>query len=117
MALAAGQAAAPRPARVSNTSLRPLPALGPAGVSAQPVREDRPADAIAGLLAALALFASLIGIAYRPVCVIPFAIVLALIATAMGGRHARLAAAAVFVGGLCFIVGLALAVITNNPIF
>ena len=59
----------------------------------------------------------LIGLAYRPVRVIPFAIVLALIATAMGGRHARLAAAAVFVGGLCFIVGLALAVITNNPIF
>jgi hypothetical protein len=86
-------------------------------MSAPPIQEDRPADAIAGLLASLALFASLIGLAYRPARLIPFAIVIALIAAAMGGRHARLAAAAVFVGGLCFIVGLALAVITNNPIF
>jgi hypothetical protein len=86
-------------------------------MSAQPIREDRPADTIAGLLAAVALFTSLIGVAYRPVRLIPFAILIALIATAMGGRHARLAAAAVFVGGLCFIVGVALAVITNNPIF
>jgi hypothetical protein len=86
-------------------------------MSASPIREDRPADTIAGLLAALALFASLIGLVYRPVRLIPFAILIALIATAMGGRHARLAATAVFVGGLCFIVGLAVAVVTNNPIF
>jgi hypothetical protein len=86
-------------------------------VSSHPVSEDRPADAIAGLLAALSLFASLIGLAYRPVRVIPFAIALALVATAMGGRHARLAAAALFTGGLCFLVGMAIAVMTNNPIF
>jgi hypothetical protein len=86
-------------------------------MSASPIREDRPADTIAGLLAALALFASLIGIAYRPARLIPFAILIALVATAMGGRHARLAAAAVFVGGLCFILGFAVAVLTNHPIF
>lgn len=86
-------------------------------MSAPPIQEDRPADAIAGLLASLALFAALIGLAYRPARVIPFAMLIALIATAMGGRHSRLAAAAVFVCGLCFIVGLALAVVTNNPIF
>ncbi len=86
-------------------------------MNASPVRENTAAESIAGLLAALSLFASLIGLAYRPVRVIPFAIVLALVATAMGGRHNRLAATAVFVGGLCFIVGLALAVLTNNPIF
>jgi hypothetical protein len=86
-------------------------------MSASPVQEDRPADAIAGLLASLALFAGLIGLVYRPARLIPFAILIALIATAMGGRHARLAAAALCVCGVCFIVGLALAVITNNPIF
>jgi len=86
-------------------------------MSASPIQQDRPADAIAGLLASLALFAGLIGVAYRPARVIPFAIVVALIATAMGGRHARLAATALFVCGLCFIVGLAVAVITNHPIF
>jgi hypothetical protein len=83
----------------------------------QPVTQDRPSDAIAGFLASVALFASLIGIAYRPVRLIPFALLLALIATAMGGRHQRLAAAALAVGAVCFVVGMALAVITNNPIF
>ena len=73
--------------------------------------------AVAGLLASLALFASLVGLVYRPVRVIPFALALALIATAMGGRHARLAATALVVGAACFVVGMALAVITNNPIF
>jgi hypothetical protein len=82
-----------------------------------PVSEDRASDAIAGFLASVALFASLIGIAYRPARLIPFALLLALIATAMGGRHARLAAIALAVGSVCFVVGMALAVITNNPIF
>ena len=86
-------------------------------MSASPVREEGPAEVIAGLLASLALFAGLFGLAYRPVRVIPFAIALALIATAMGGRHARLAAAALLTCGLCFIVGLAVAVLTNHPIF
>ncbi len=86
-------------------------------MSTTPVGGERPSEAIAGLLASLALFASLIGVAYRPVRVVPFALALALIAAAMGGRHARLAAAAIFVGGLCFFVGLAVAVITGNPIF
>ena len=81
-----------------------------------PEVRERPSDAVAGLLASLALFASLVGLVYRPVRVIPFALALALIATAMGGRHARLAATALVVGAACFVVGMALAVITNNPI-
>ena len=86
-------------------------------MSTPPVVESRPADSIAGFLAALAIFASLIGLVYRPVRLIPFAILLALIATAMGGSHARLAQLAVLTGGICFIGGLAIAVITNHPIF
>ena len=83
----------------------------------EPVTRDRPSDGIAGFLASVALFASLIGLAYRPVRIIPFALLLALIATGMGGRHQRLATAALGVGAVCFVVGMALAVITNNPIF
>jgi len=83
----------------------------------QPVSQDRSSDGIAGFLASVALFASFIGIAYRPVRIIPFALVLAVIATAMGGRHQRLAAAAVITGAVCFVAGMALAVITNNPVF
>jgi hypothetical protein len=86
-------------------------------VSVGPGEPESPTSAIAGLLASLALFASLIGVAYRPVRVIPFALALALLATAMGGRHARLAAFAVAIGGVCFAVGMAVAVITKNPIY
>jgi len=39
------------------------------------------------------------------------------IAVGMGGRNARLAAAALAIGGVCFVVGMAVAVITNNPVF
>ena len=35
----------------------------------------------------------------------------------MGGRHSRLAALALGVGALCFVVGMAVAVITSNPIY
>ena len=83
----------------------------------EPVTRDRPSDGIAGFLASVALFASLIGLAYRPVRIIPFALVLALVATGMGGRHQRLATAALGVGAVCFMVGMAIAVITNNPVF
>ena len=83
----------------------------------QPLTQDRPSDGIAGFLASVAVFASFIGIAYRPVRIIPFALLLAVIATAMGGRHQRLATAALGIGAVCFVVGMALAVITNNPVF
>jgi hypothetical protein len=86
-------------------------------VSTRPITEDRPADAIAGLLAALSVLASALGLAYRPARLIPFALLLAVIAVAMGGRNSRLSAAALVIGGVCFVVGMAVAVITNNPVF
>jgi len=86
-------------------------------VSTGPIAESRPADAIAGLLAALSLAASFFGLAYRPARVIPFALLLAVIATGMGGRNSRLAATAIGTGAVCFVVGMAVAVITNNPVF
>jgi hypothetical protein len=48
---------------------------------------------------------------------IPFAILLALIAVAIGGRSLRLATAATIVGALCFVVGMALAVVTSHPLW
>jgi hypothetical protein len=86
-------------------------------VNATPVSESRPAETVAGLLASLSIFASLVGVAYRPARLIPAALLLALLATAMGGRNYRLAAVAVVVGALCFVVGMAVAVITGNPIY
>ena len=77
----------------------------------------RPAETIAGFLAAAAIFVSAIGIAYRPLRLIPLALVLALIATGIGGRAARLATWAVAFGALAFAVGMAAAVITSNPLW
>lgn len=86
-------------------------------MSASPISRDRPGESVAGLLASLALFASLIGIVHRPVRVIPAAIVIALIAAAIGGRHARLAGFAVGVGAAAFVAGMAIAVATGRPLW
>ena len=86
-------------------------------MSTGPIAQDRPADTIAGLLAALSILASAIGLAYRPARLVPFGLLLAVIAVGIGGRNSRLAAAAIVIGGVCFVVGMAVAVITNNPVF
>lgn len=86
-------------------------------MSTGPISQDRPADTIAGFLAALSVLGSAIGLAYRPARLIPFALLLAVIAAGMGGRNARLASAAVVIGGFCFVVGMAVAVLTNNAVF
>jgi hypothetical protein len=81
------------------------------------VERDRPADAIAGFLAAAAIFVSLMGLAYRPARLVPVAILLALVAVGIGGRNARLAQLAVVVGSASFAVGMALAVLTGHPLY
>ncbi len=83
----------------------------------QPVEGGRPSEAVAGFLAALSIFASLFALAYRPVRMIPFAIILALIASGMGGRHARLAAFAVALSTVCFIAAMVIAVLTKHPLY
>jgi NADH:ubiquinone oxidoreductase subunit 5 (subunit L)/multisubunit Na+/H+ antiporter MnhA subunit len=53
-------------------------------VSATPYPRSRPAETVAGFLAAASIFVSITGVMYRPLRLIPLAIVLALIATAIG---------------------------------
>jgi hypothetical protein len=77
----------------------------------------RPAEAVAGFLCAASIFVSLMGLAYRPLRLVPAAIVLALIGAAIGGRSSRLAAAAAGTGAACFALGMAIAVITQNPLY
>jgi len=84
---------------------------------AQPHASPGIAETIASFLAAISIFASCIGVAYRPGRLIPFALLLALLAAAAGGRASRLAAWAIAIGSVCFVVGMAVAVITDNPIF
>jgi hypothetical protein len=78
---------------------------------------QRPAEAVAGLMAAASIFVSLAAVAYRPMRIIPFTILLALIAAAIGGRQSRLAAAAVAIAALCWFAGVTLAVLIGKPLY
>jgi hypothetical protein len=86
-------------------------------MSSAPYDRARPAETIAGFLAATSIFVSVVGVAYRPLRLIPLAIVLALLASGIGGRATRLATWAVAIGAVAFAVGMAAAVITSNPLW
>ena len=74
-------------------------------------------DTVAGLLATLSIFASFLGLIYRPVRIIPFAIVVALIAARMSARQQRLAGYAVAAAVICWTVGMTIAVVSENPLY
>ena len=86
-------------------------------MNAHPGRREGSAATVAGFLASIAVFASLIGTVYRPARVIPVAIVVALIALGMGGRHQRLAILAVVVAAVAWVVGMTVAIAFNKPLF
>jgi hypothetical protein len=75
------------------------------------------ADTVAGFLATLSLFASALGLIWRPVRIVPFAILLALIASRMSARNERIALAAMLVGVVCWTAGMTIAVLTENPLY
>lgn len=86
-------------------------------VSAQPIKRERPADTVAGFLATIALFAGLLSIAYKPARIGPVALVVALIAVAMGGRHERLATWAVATVTVGWVAGMIVCVLTDRPLW
>ena len=86
-------------------------------MSAAPYERSSPAETVAGFLAAASIFVSAVGIAYRPLRLIPLAIVMALVATGIGGRALRLSTWAVGIGAVAFAVGMAVAVITSHPLW
>jgi len=82
-----------------------------------PAREHGAAETVAGYMAAAAIFFSLIGIVYKPVRLLPAAMLVALVAAGIGGRHRRLAAAAVATCALAWVVGMTVAVLTENDLY
>ena len=76
-----------------------------------------PSELVSGFLAVISLAASVLAIFWDPIRVSPFAVLLALVSTAMAPRDARLPLIAVVVSALAFIVGATLAVTTNNPLY
>lgn len=75
------------------------------------------ADTISGFLATLSLFASAIGLVWKPTRIIPFAILAALVAARMSARNERLAFAAMIVSVVCWTLGMTIAVLTENPLY
>ena len=86
-------------------------------MSAVPSSSPSAREGVAGFIAAASLFASLLGLVYRPARIVPVAILLALVATRMTERHSTLAALAVAAGAACFAIGMAIAVLTKNPLY
>ncbi len=72
---------------------------------------------IAGFLAAFSIAASLISIAWHPLRLIGPAIIVAFIAAGLGGRHNRLALAAVMIAAASFFLGMTVAVVTQHAIW
>jgi len=77
----------------------------------------RPAEAVAGLLAASGLFLGLLELFYRPFRLAPAAVILLLVATVMSKDQQRLIRIAFAIVGVCFVAGAALQVITHHPLF
>jgi hypothetical protein len=77
----------------------------------------RPAEIVAGYLSALAIFASVVALAWHPLRLSPLAMLLALVASGMAGRNRRLAFAAVMIAAVCFFLGMTISVVTERPLW
>jgi hypothetical protein len=117
---------APAPARAGAARRRTCPPAGtrrlrPTGdglsAQAEPSTRWTTADTIAGLLATASIFTSAVGLAYRPVRLIPFAILLAFVAARMSARQERLGRLAIAAAVICWTLGMTIAVITENPLY
>jgi threonine/homoserine efflux transporter RhtA len=77
----------------------------------------RPAEAVAGFLAACGLFLGCLELFYRPFRLVPLAVILLVIATVMSRDQQRLVRIGFAVTGICFVAGAALQVITHHPLY
>ena len=82
-----------------------------------PDEPQRPAEAIAGLMAAAAMFAGSWALVERPARIAPAAILVALVAAGIGGRHSRLIGFSVAVCALWWFLGMTLAVANDRPLW
>ena len=77
----------------------------------------RPAEALAGYMSAIAIFLAAGAIVFRPVPLALAALLLALVATAIGGRWGNLHAFAVGAATIGFVAGMTVAAVTGHPLF
>jgi hypothetical protein len=74
-------------------------------------------EGIAGLLAAAAIFVGFVALAWHPFRMGTAAILLALVAAAMGGRHQRLAGIAVAIAASCWFFGMVIAAVASKSLY
>jgi hypothetical protein len=77
----------------------------------------RPGEAIAGLLAASAIFLGLMELFYRPFRLAPAALILLIIATVMSTQQQRLIKLGYATVGIGFVAGAALQLLTHHPLY
>ncbi len=80
-------------------------------------RRDTAAGTIAGVLAAVAIFAGAISLIEKSGRVGVGAMAVALLACAMGGRHRKLAAVSLALATIFWLAGMIIAVTAGQPIF
>jgi hypothetical protein len=76
-----------------------------------------PSEAVAGLLASIAIFVGALELVYRPFRLTPAALILALIATVMSREQPRVIPVAFAMIGICFIAGATLQILTHHPLY
>jgi hypothetical protein len=79
--------------------------------------ERRPAETVAGYLSAMAIFVSVVGIAWHPLRLILPSLVLALVAAGMAGPGKRLPFAAVMICSVSLFFGFTVAVVTSHALW
>jgi hypothetical protein len=77
----------------------------------------QPSETVAGFLSAVAIFVSVVGIAWHPLRLIVPSLAIALIASGMGSGKGRLQLAAVLICGVCLFLGFAVAVVTSHALW
>ena len=82
-----------------------------------PIRRATSAELVGGFLAAMSIFVSCAAIFWHPLRLVIASIILALVSAGLSGRHQRLAAAAVGIGALSWLLGMTLAVVTSHPLW
>ena len=78
---------------------------------------NRPAEAVAGLLAAGALFLGAFELLYRPFRLAPAAVIMLIIATIMSREQQGLIKVAYAAVGIGFVVGGSIQILTHHPLY
>jgi hypothetical protein len=86
-------------------------------VTSSSVDRRPPSEAVAGLLASIAIFVGALELLYRPFRLAPAALILTLIATVMSREQPKLIPIAYAMIGICFIVGATLQILTHHPLY